>query len=343
VTGISRVLPGCILLWSILGATAFAQAPSTLPSGNSGIASKYPGDANIKSDPAVLFTDDFESYTSASGSAMQNQLLAHAWTNLYHVEQAIIDTAQVYKGTKAFRFSVPGGGVNLANGIEHAISPKVDKIFVRAYTMFAFPSAITGSEHNGIAVTANYLGSGIAATGTNHFYVGMQNSQEGYSAGASTPGWTDTYIYYPGSRNCDSPTVCWGDHFFPNGVVDPFTNTPFDWGPYFVSRPQFTPKQNQWYSYELMVQANTPGLKDGRIAEWIDGNLIADYQNLRLRDVNTLKIDRVELDLYMQKSPAAVSYKWYDNVVVATSYIGPVANSSSGLPAPPTGLTAIVN
>jgi hypothetical protein len=108
-----------------------------------------------------------------------------------------------------------------------------------------------------------------------------------------------------------------------------------------VKRPQFTPKQNRWYCYELMVQANTPGLKDGRIAEWIDGNLIADYQNLRLRDVNTLKIDRMELDLYMQSSPANTSYKWYDNVVVATSYIGLVADSSSGTVAPPTGLTAI--
>lgn len=341
-TGISRVLPHCLLLCSFLGVTAFAQAPSPLPSGNSGIASKYPGDANIKSDPAVLFADDFESYTSLSGNAMANQLFSHGWTNLYQQNQTIIDTAQAYKGTKALRFSVPGGGVNLANAIEHAISPKVDKVFIRAYTRFAFASAITGSEHNGIVVTANYLGSGIAANGTNHFYVGMQNSQEGYSAGAATPGWTDTYIYYPGSRNCDTPTVCWGDHFYPNGTVDPLTLTPFDWGPSFVSRPQFTPKQNQWYSYELMVQANTPGLKDGRIAEWIDGNLIADYQNLRLRDVNTLKIDRVELDLYMQSSPTNVSYKWYDNMVLATSYIGPLANLSSGTVPPPTGLTATV-
>ena len=339
-TAISRDLPHSLLVCIFLGAIAFAQAPSPLPSGNSGIASKYPGDANIKSDPAVLFTDDFESYTSSSGSGLQGQLFNHGWTNLYQVSQTVVDTAQAFKGSKALRFSVPAG-VDLANGIEHAISPKVDKIFIRAYTRFNFPSAVRGSEHNGIVATANYQGSGIAANGTNHFYVGMQNQQDGYASGSTTPGWTDTYIYYPGSRNCDSPTVCWGDHFFPDGTVDPFTNTPFDWGPYFVKRPEFTPKQNQWYCYELMVQANTPGQKDGRIAEWIDGNLIADYQNLRLRDVDTLKIDRMELDLYMQSSPANISYKWYDNVVVATSYIGPVADSSSGTVAPPTGLTAI--
>jgi len=34
-----------------------------LPEGNTGIARKYPGDARIADDPAVLFADDFESYT----------------------------------------------------------------------------------------------------------------------------------------------------------------------------------------------------------------------------------------------------------------------------------------
>src|SRR5947199_4789462 len=36
-----------------------------------------------------------------------------------------------------------------------------------------------------------------------------------------------------------------------------------------------------------------------RVAVWIDGNLIADFQILRLRDVNTLKIDQVTLTLFI--------------------------------------------
>jgi len=47
---------------------------------------------------------------------------------------------------------------------------------------------------------------------------------------------------------------------------------------------------DRWYGYELMVQANTPGQRDGRVAIWIDGKLIADFLNVRLCDVNTLKI-----------------------------------------------------
>jgi hypothetical protein len=34
-----------------------------------------------------------------------------------------------------------------------------------------------------------------------------------------------------------------------------------------------------------MVEANTPGRTDGRIAFWLDGVLAADFPNLRFRDV----------------------------------------------------------
>jgi hypothetical protein len=70
--------------------------------------------------------------------------------------------------------------------------------------------------------------------------------------------------------------------------------------------------------------------------------LIADFQNVRLRDTTSLKINKIELDLYIKQNPAGDMLKWYDNVVVATSYIGPMSDGSSGgTVAPPTGLTAI--
>ena len=81
-----------------------------------------------------------------------------------------------------------------------------------------------------------------------------------------------------------------------------------------------------------MVKANTPGLRDGRVAIWIDGNLIADFQNVRLRDVNTLMIDTVELYLYIYANSIPMdTLKWYDNVVIATSYIGPMSSTPQRL------------
>ena len=73
-----------------------------------------------------------------------------------------------------------------------------------------------------------------------------------------------------------------------------------------------------------MVQANTPGQRNGRIAFWLDGKLLADFPNLRLRDVDTLKIDRFGLSFHIGSNPAGATKKWYDNVVAASSYIGPV-------------------
>ena len=72
-----------------------------------------------------------------------------------------------------------------------------------------------------------------------------------------------------------------------------------------------------------MVKANAPGRRDGRMACWLDGKLIADFPNLRLRDVATLKIERIGLGLYMASNALRENRKWYDDVVAATAYIGP--------------------
>src|SRR5262249_597487 len=107
--------------------------------------------------------------------------------------------------------------------------------------------------------------------------------------------------------------------------VLPNTSIPGNFGPDFVARADVTPELGVWYCYEYMVQANTPGKRDGRIAFWLDGKLLAESPNLRLRDVDTLKIDRFGLSFHIHSNPNGASRKWYDDVVAATSYIGPRA------------------
>jgi hypothetical protein len=82
---------------------------------------------------------------------------------------------------------------------------------------------------------------------------------------------------------------------------------------------------DRWYCYEVMLQANMPGQRDGRIAVWLDGMLVADFPGLRLRDVATLKIDRFGLSFHIGSNPNGQARKWYDNVVAAKSYIGPLS------------------
>jgi hypothetical protein len=178
-----------------------------------------------------------------------------------------------------------------------------------------------GFVHNGGSISAHYFTEGRAspgqrADGRNKFLATCEN----LNSHGTSPGVVNIYCYHPeqGQR--------YGDCFFSTGMVLPGSNTrsgAATFGPHFVSRPDVIPELGRWYCYEFMVKANTPGERDGRIACWLDGKLAADFPNLRLRDVDTLKIDRCGLTLHISRNTARANTKWYDDVVIATSYIGP--------------------
>jgi hypothetical protein len=321
-----RVSSLLLLLSSLSGGVTYGQSSNPLPSGNNGIAAKYPGDSNIKSDPNVIFADDFESYSS-------EWQLWGKWDNIYHQQdvQITTDPANVFSGQRSLQMRVPAQSSEVANAVDKHLNPTRDIVFVRVYTKFVAGYDVSGSEHNGISMSSKYCCPGVPANGTNKFFVDVENGRD---LGSANPGFTNSYVYYPEQRGS------YGDHWFPDGIVLPFSNTPGNFGPYFVPRPNFIPALNRWYCYELMVKANTPGLRDGRVAIWIDGALIADFQNVRLRDANTLKIDKVSLSLYIKANTVPTdAVKWYDNVVIATSYIGPISPATL---APPTNVSVVV-
>jgi hypothetical protein len=159
---------------------------------------------------------------------------------------------------------------------------------------------------------------GIPADGTNKFLVEFEHWRG--EAATPSPGQLNAYVYHPLQRDA------YGDHFFPSGLVMPNTSLPFDFGADFQARPEVIPELDRWYCYELMVRANTPGELDGRITLWLDGAVLADFGNLRLRDVATLKLDRFNLSFHAGSNPSGATRKYYDNVVAATSFIGPMVN-----------------
>ena len=298
------------------GGTAGSTASGGLPEGNTGIATKYPGDVGIAGDPAVIFADDFESYTKAAD-------IGKRWDNMYQNQYIAIATtaANVYAGKQALEFTLPQQAAELSDATEKIVSPELDVLFLRYYGKFQSPYDVTGSSHNGSSISAHYTVNGqstpgVPANGTNKFLANLENWR-GDTTTAS-PGDLNIYVYQPEQRSQ------WGDHFFPTGLVMPNTSIPFDFGPDFVSRPDIINELDRWYSYELMVKANTPGLRDGRIAAWLDGKLVMDFPNLRLRDVTSLTIDRFALCFHIGSNPNGESKKWYDNVVAAKSYIGPM-------------------
>jgi hypothetical protein len=319
-----RNLGVCLLIGGVLSCSmellAAAQV-SPLPQGNTGIAAGYPNDANIASHPNVIFADDFESYASASN-------LTSRWSEAYHLPNLRIETASanVFAGAKSLEMSVPVLNGEVSNTAIKYVNPELDVLFVRFYARFDVNFDVLPSGHNGSTIQSKYSGPGIPANGTNKFLISYEAWRD--SAGDPNPGKLNVYVYHPEQRDI------WGDHFFPTGIILPFTATRHNFGPSFVSRPNVTPTLGQWHCYEYMVKVNTPGQRDGRIALWYDGQLIADFLNLRLRDTTALRIDKFTIDLHVNGTTSAVTKKWYDNVVAATSYIGPMSGGTRRLPVP---------
>jgi len=298
------------------GGTTCVVAPGALPEGNCGIAAGYQGDVNIASNSAVVFFDDFESYAKGSD-------IGKRWDNMYQNQYVGVTTtaANVYAGKQALEFTLPQQIAELSDAVEKVVSPELDVLFLRYYSKFKSPYDVTGSSHNGSSISAHYTVNGqstpgVPADGTNKFLANLENWRG--DATTASPGDLNIYIYHPEQRSQ------WGDHFFPTGLVMPNTSIPFDFGSSFVSRPDLIPELDRWYGYEIMVRANTPGQRDGRIAGWLDGKLVMDFPNLRLRDVASLTIDRFALCFHIGSNPNGEAKKWYDNVVAATSYIGPL-------------------
>lgn len=286
-----------------------------LPYGDMGIAARHPGDEGIGSDSDVIFADDFESYVDASG------LDANWNEGVYHNVRIATEAENVFGGSQALEFMVPQQDAELSNTVARRVSPELDRLFLRFYSRYDPGFDVLGSSHNGGGISAHYFVDGnatpgVRADGTNKFLIEYE-AWRGEAADPN-PGSLNVYIYHPEQRSQ------WGDHFFPNGDVLPNTSIPNEFGVTFVPRTNITPERGRWYCFEVMLQANTPGERDGRIGLWLDGVLIADFPNLRLRDVGALTIDRFNLSLHIGSNTARENRKWYDNVVAATSYIGPV-------------------
>jgi hypothetical protein len=303
------------------GADAFAEKCEQLAEGDMGIAAKYPGDKGIDKAPAVLFAENFESCSSVAD-------LRPKWDVLINETHLGITDGAGNKDSRgrSLSMTIPKQDVPLDTGVAKLLTNTQKVLFLRWYQKFDsgwfVPAA---SVHNGATISSKYYDKGsatpgIRADGHNKFLVNFEND----NTIGDAPGNMTVYVYWPeqGER--------FGDHFFPSGMVTPFAGKrsgEATFGKQFEARPDFSPLVDRWYCYECMAKTNTPGERDGRIALWVDGKLIADFPNLRLRDVASLEIDRFGFDVYIAKNTNRQNRKWLDDIVAATSYIGPMATT----------------
>jgi len=286
---------GSVLFSAVI---AFLTTPTTAPA-DSGIAARYPGDKNIANDPAVIFADDFESYTSPSQ-------LTSKWTNAYMQPNLRIATEKgnYYAGGKALEMTLQVSTSEVANALKKLLPTEQDTVYLRAYTKFSANYNVVGSNHDGLDLRGHYPGPGVKAPadGTGFFLFTLQNNIQGAGRpGEVAPGYCHLYCYWPLMRDN------YGDHWYSDGYVVPYDNTIGNKGlwqaypaqyPDWKSMPNWQPQRDRWYCYELMVKLNRPGQNDGEVKYWIDGNVVGDFPDLNIRSIPTLKIDTATIALH---------------------------------------------
>jgi len=276
--------------------------PSATPEG---IAARYPGDKNIGSDPDVILADDFEAYTTAED-------LRAKWNTIQWIKFIQIGTTEHFAGNKSLQFNLPISTAEQSAFVGSSLN-NLETEYLRVYMKWDLGYSVNTSNHNGISMRGGVNPkTGQAPTGYDFFTLYVQNNN---LRGEPPPGWLHAYTYTPEYQQQ------WGDHWYPDGYHFPVATHPN-----FVKMPNFNPERGKWYCYEMMTRLNTVGKKDGEVKVWVDGKVAADFTDLLIRKVDTLRINETYVGLHAIHNTERVNHKWYDNIVVAKKYIGPIAS-----------------
>lgn len=106
------------------------EAEAMLPEGNNGIAASYPGDEGLRGDPRVIFVEDFEGVTSVSE-------LAQRWDSVSHPELMSFsqDLPPGSVGRQSLQVAHVGGQSDGAH-LYRRLHPGYDRLHLRFYVKF---------------------------------------------------------------------------------------------------------------------------------------------------------------------------------------------------------------
>lgn len=284
---------------AILGGAAAAES---LPEG-AGLAAAFPGDRGIRAAPGVLFADDFESGELGAG-----------WDEVGN------------PGGRVLRFAPPEGsdalgarclrveahlGQDTGGGLTRWFEP-TDRLFIRFHVRFA-PDC--DYVHHFVTLRANrslkggdrwsgFGGAGNRPEGSERFSTAIE--PWGDWGRIPPPGRWNFYSYWH-EMTAAPDGKYWGNAFTP-------TNAP-------------AIERGRWIAVEFLLQHNTPGRADGEQAFWIDGRLQGHWKGISWRKTPELKANALTLETYVTDrwTRQPTNTVCFDNVVIASRYIGPTA------------------
>jgi hypothetical protein len=318
-----------------------------------GLAAKYPGDAGLERDPAVVFAENFQGESVPA--------IGERWTHVSNAGGAVMaladDVPPFSSGKHSLQITATRGK-NTGGHLFKVLKPGYDELHVRFYVKFA-------ADHGFVNHFVKLQGSvdpprepeGEAGyKHTKSFSTGIEPQGASYltypEKPFAPPGIWHCYSYWPEMRSWQNPdgsgTSYYGNDFEP-------------------LEPAVAPR-NRWQCVEFMVKMNsTPEKADGEQAFWIDGKLAArfapgsvtgywmrdvfrldeakgkPFEGFRWRTDPRINVNKVWLLYYVnpnegtakrneeyaaKHSEAQINTQtgtvWFDDVVVATKYIGPI-------------------
>lgn len=239
---------------------------------------------------------------------------------------AVVDEAP-HAGRRCVKLEMVRGQNTGGDAIKWFL-PGADRVFVRFYVKF---SADYHYCHHFVTLLANartnrwsaFGKAGLKPDGT-YFSSGME---PWFAWGRNPPpGEFNFYSYFLDMEPDRRMNKYWGNGFFPPGP-----------GKGEAAGPQrVVPPLGRWQCWEFMIQANSaPDKADGKQAMWVDGKRGAEFTGIRWRNDPDLKVNCLWLQHYgYDPSDPTKEFwgerqtVWFDDVVVAREYIGPMTPAS---------------
>jgi hypothetical protein len=306
---------GAVLLYNFVEITISGE----------GIAGKYPGDEGIESDPDVIFVENFE-----EGSLTD---LFSNWEDVKNKQNIAFSNDIPYGsgGNQSLKVHHVGGQDTGAH-LYRRLLPGYDHLYFRAYVKF---NEDCGQIHHFFHAGGYNPSTPWPQGGAGEKPVGDERFTTGVEPFGNAWRW-DFYSYWMEMRG--SP-----DGYF--------------WGNDFINDPALTAERGKWVCIELMMKMNNPVTEhNGEMELWIngqpwekDGQLISylghgfpnggwvwdsfipnpsgePFEGFRWRMDDNLKINFLWLLVYITAAPNGhISEVWFDQVVVAKKYIGPIS------------------
>jgi len=292
-----------------------------------GIAARYPNDVGITKDSDVIFADDFESWkngtepTKRKWSIRSNKV---SRTGIIPGPTVVDGSPGPGKGVLEIACWTQGsgsqtGGLSLKLGnYNHAnegLGNGHDELYIRYYIKF-------DDEYRGVRNHGANLG-GRDVKRKDAAWVGMAGIRD-----VSTRGYFFSGVQPRGKSGSEELEI---------GFYSYHLDKKGPWGENYEVQRRIPIKIGRWYCIERHMKLNSvdqskpdPANADGIEELWIDDQLTIRKEGVRFRKVPHLRITFFSLETYYHGLPKQYGRDhpikvYFDNVVIAKKYIGPMS------------------